>query len=146
MKKLITSTILSGTLASSLFAGNAGCGLGYVIFNGDASTTATQMLQATTNHMTSTQFLGMTSGTSGCSKASSFVDNDTQKFVDDNMDKLALDISKGHGESLDTLAILLKIEDKKKFSSTLQANFDKLFVNEDITSSELINNIFKITA
>lgn len=144
MKKLVASSILAGMVSTSALAGgNTGCGLGEVVL-GEPKGIIPQIFKFTTNHLTSSQFLGLTFGTSGCSKASGLVNNDTHKFVDDNMDKLALDISRGSGESLSTLAILLKIEDKELFASKLQSNFDKLYTSEDITSSELIENIFKI--
>lgn len=146
MKKLVVSGLLAGVVATSSFgAGNTGCGLGYQLF-GEQKGIVTQIVTGTTNMSTFTQWFGITSGTSGCSKASGLVNNDTHKFVDDNMDKLALDISKGNGESLETLATLLKVEDKEKFATKLQENFDKLFTSEEITSGELIENIFKITA
>ena len=147
MKKVIVSGILAGSITTSAFAagGNTGCGLGQVIM-GEPKGIITQVLKFTSNHATSSQFLGITFGTSGCSKATSIVDNDTHKFVDDNMDRLALDISKGQGESLDTLALLLRVENKKEFAVKLQTNFDKIYTSENITSSEVIDNIFKITA
>ena len=146
MRKLVVSGLLAGVISTSSFgAGNVGCGLGYQIF-GEPKGIIPQLFVFTTNGTFSSQFFGITSGTSGCSKASGLVNNDTHKFVDDNMDKLALDISKGNGESLDTLAVLLNVQDKEKFSSKLQNNFDKLFTSEDITSNQLIENIFKVTA
>ncbi len=146
MKKLVISGLLAGVVATSSFgAGNVGCGLGYQIF-GEPKGILSQIFVATTNGSSSNQFFGITSGTSGCSKASGLVDNDTHKFVNDNMDKLALDISQGSGESLETLAVLLKVEDKEAFTLKLQNNFDAVFTSENITSSELIENIFKVTA
>ena len=145
MKKLVMTGLLTGVIATSSFGANTGCGLGYQLF-GEQKGIVSQILTGTTNMSSFTQWFGITSGTSGCSKASGLVNNDTHKFVDDNMDKLALDISKGSGESLNTLAVLLKVEDKEAFSLKLQENFDKLFTSEDITSGQLIENIFKVTA
>lgn len=146
MKKLIASSLLAGVISSSAFgAGNVGCGLGYQIF-GDPKGILPQLFVLTTNGSFSSMFFGITSGTSGCSKASGLVNNDTHKFVDDNMDKLALDISRGSGESLETLATLLNVTDKNAFATVLQTNFDKIFTSENVTSGEVINNIFKVAA
>ena len=73
-----------------------------------------------------------------------FVNNETIKFVNDNMDKLALDISAGQGETLETLATLLKVEDKAAFSATLQANFDKIYTDEAVTSANVLDTIAKV--
>lgn len=146
MKKslLIGAAIL--TLSSSAFAAkNTGCGLGYAALSGDSDSLLGQILQITTNQSTSSQAFGITSGTSGCSQPKSlFVSNEVHEFVNDNMDKLALDISSGQGETLNTLATLLKVEDKSSFSAKLQANFDKIYTSENITSANVIDNIVKI--
>ncbi len=145
MKKSLVIGAALLTLSSSAFAKNTGCGLGWAVFGGDAKSTLGQILQITTNHATSSQAFGITSGTSGCSQPSAmFVNNDTIKFVNDNMDELALDISAGQGERLDTLAILLKVEDKDAFNAKLQANFEKIYTSENVTSAELIDNIVKV--
>ena len=145
MKKTLVIGAALLTLSSSAFAKNTGCGLGWAVFGGDASSTLGQIFQITTNHLTSSQAFGITSGTSGCSQPRSmFVSNETMKFVNDNMDKLALDISSGQGETLETLATLLKIEDKAAFSATLQANFENIYTSENVTSANVLDNIAKV--
>ena len=145
MKKTLVIGAALLTLSSTAFAKNTGCGLGWAVFGGDSKSTIGQIFQITTNHATSSQAFGITSGTSGCSQPRSlFVNNETIKFVNDNMDKLALDISSGQGETLDTLAVLLKVEDKATFSSALQANFDKIYTSENITSADVLDNIAKV--
>lgn len=146
MKKLLLSSLATITLSTAAFSSsNIGCGLGYVALGGDSKSLVGQLFQMTTNHATSSQAFGITSGTSGCSQPSNiFVSNETHIFVNENMDKLALNISAGQGETLDTLATLLKIEDKATFNAKLQTNFDKIYTSENVTSSEVIDNIIKI--
>ena len=145
MKKSLVIGAALLTLSSTAFAKNTGCGLGWAVFGGDAKSTAGQLFQITTNHATSSQAFGITSGTSGCSQPSAaFVNNDAIKFVNDNMDKLALDISAGQGETLNTLAILLKVEDKDTFSASLQENFEKIYTSENVSSAQIIDNIVKV--
>jgi hypothetical protein len=67
-----------------------------------------------------------------------------EKFVADNMDALAMDIAAGNGENLDTLASMMKVEDKKAFSSRLKANFSKIYSSSDVTSAEVIDSIAAI--
>lgn len=145
MKKSIIIGAALLTLSSTAFAKNTGCGLGWAVFGGDSKSALGQILQITTNHATSSQAFGITSGTSGCRQPSAmFVNNETHKFVNDNMDKLALDISVGQGETLNTLATLLKVEDKSSFNAKLQANFEKIYTNENVTSADVIDNIIKV--
>lgn len=146
MKKIITSFAAAAVLSSSAFAsGNTGCGLGWAVFGGDSKSAMGQILQLTTNHITSSQAFGITSGTSGCKQPSNmFANNETIRFVNDNMDKLALDISAGQGETLETLAVMLNVQDSTSFNTTLQANFDKIYTSENVSSADVIDNIIKV--
>ena len=63
------------------------------------------------------------------------------RYVSDNMDALAIEISCGNGETLETLSHLLKIEDKEKFYKKLQKAFTKIYDDKDVTSSEVYHRI-----
>ncbi len=67
-----------------------------------------------------------------------------EQFASSNSDQLAKDIAAGHGEMLDTLATLMKVEDKAIFSAKLQANYSTIYTSKDITSTEVLNNISQI--
>lgn len=122
---------------------NTGCGLGAeVIKNQD--TTLMQVFAATTNSTSGNQTFGITSGTLGCDKPASFVSNETHKFVAQNMDSLATEIAMGQGEKLDTLAVLMDIEDKSAFATKLQQNFTSIYTDSDVTSAQVIDNILTI--
>ncbi len=146
MRKLIISCAAAAVVSTSAFsASNVGCGLGWAMFQGDSKSAFGQLFQITTNQSTSSQAFGITSGTSGCRQPSNmFASEETHKFVNDNMDKLALDISAGQGETLDTLATLLKVEDKASFNAKLQTNFEKIYTSENITSADIIDNIINV--
>ncbi len=62
------------------------------------------------------------------------------QFMDDNLDMVARDAARGEGESLESLAELLGIEeaDKGHFYSTTQRNFSTLFPSEDVTSRDVL--------
>ena len=144
MKKILSALTILG-LSCSLYANNTntGCGLGSIVIKNQNSSVL-QALAATTNGTSGNQTFGITSGTSNCDKPSNFVSNDKlNKFVSENMDELAMDISAGQGETLTTVAKLMNVEDTKAFSSKLQANFTNIYTSENVTSANVIDSIAK---
>ncbi len=143
MKKIIGLIAAVGLTASVYANDNTGCGLGSILIKNQNST-VTQALAATTNGTSGNQTFGISSGTSNCSKPNNFVSNDKlNKFVTDNMDELALDISAGKGETLSTVAKLMNVEDTSAFSAKLQANFSNIYTNENVTSAAVIDSLAK---
>ena len=145
MKKILTIAAITALTATTTFANsNTGCGLGsQVIKNQDS--TLMQIFAATTNGTSGNQTFGITSGTSGCAKPAKFVSNDkANEFVANNMDVLALDISNGQGEALTTLATLLNVSNTEEFNTVLQANFDKIYTSEKVSSADVIDNIISL--
>ncbi|HHH19315.1 MAG TPA: DUF3015 domain-containing protein [Campylobacterales bacterium] len=146
MKKLLLITSITAAITTTTFADNVGCGLGSEIIK-DKSSVLMQILAATTNGTSGSQTFGITSGTSGCTKPAKIVSNDkATKFVEENMDTLAMDISNGQGESIDTLATLLKVEDKEAFTAKLQKNFDSIYTSTDVSSAQVIENIMTVAS
>ena len=154
MKKLIVSITAAAVLSSVAMAGildsesqgrndQTGCGLGSVIIaNGD--TALMLAFQATTNGTSGNQTFGITSGTSGCKKTK-FVSNErAEEFVASNMDQLAKEVAMGHGESLDTLAELLEVEDKDAFASALQSNYNSIYTSQNVEMADVLDNIATI--
>jgi len=134
MKKLLVSLAAVAALATVVSASSnsqTGCGLGAVIIKDDSSAVLLA-LQATTNGTSGNQTFGITSGTLGCKKT---------KFVASNMDILEKEIAIGHGESLDTLGELLKVEDKVAFNAELQANYNKIYSSESVKMADVLDNI-----
>lgn len=132
-------------LAGTVYAGrtNTGCGLGSIIFEGKEGLLS-QICAATFNGSFGNQTFGITSGTLECEKAPNFVANEKlNNFVGDNMDNLAMDISKGGGEYLTTLAVLMDVpmEQRAGLYSTLQANFAKIYTSSDVTQVDVLRNI-----
>ena len=143
MKKII-SLIAAIGLTTVVYANeNTGCGLGSLIIK-NQNTVALQVLAATINATSGTQTFGITSGTSDCSKPNNYVSNDKlNKFVSENMDELAMDISSGKGETLETVAKLMNVENSAEFSAKLQANFSNIYTSENVTSATVIDSIAK---
>ncbi len=129
---------VSLALSTSVFATKVGPGLGYVIL-GDKSGPGMDLLAATTNGCCFTQCFAITFGTSGYKGGLVGMDA-TEKFVGDNMDALAVDIAKGEGEYVDTLAAMLEVSDTVAFKSTLQDNFDNIFT-ADSSAKEVSEKI-----
>ena len=143
MKKII-SLIAAIGLTTAVYANeNTGCGLGSMIIKNQNSTML-QAIAATTNGTSGNQTFGITSGTSNCNKPNNFVSSDKlNKFVEDNMDELALDISAGKGETLETVAKLMNVENNSEFSAKLQANFSNIYSSQNVTSANVIDSIAK---
>ena len=143
MKKII-SLIAAIGLTTGVYANEkTGCGLGSLIIQ-NQNTVALQVLAATTNGTSGNQTFGITSGTSNCAKPNNYVSNDKlNKFVSENMDELAMDISAGKGETLETVAKLMNVENNAAFSAKLQANFSNIYTSENVTSATVIDSIAK---
>lgn len=146
MKKLIVSIAAVAALSSAAFAGvnsQTGCGLGSMIIKDDSSAILLA-LQATTNGTSANQTFGITSGTSGCKKTKLVMNERAEEFVASNMDQLAKEIATGHGESVDTLAELLSVDDKEAFASTLQSNYNSIYTSKNVEMADVLDNIATI--
>lgn len=143
MKKVLVSVAAVIALATVGMANvneQTGCGLGSMIIKDDSSAVMLA-LQATTNGTSANQTFGITSGTSGCKKTKLVMNERAQEFVASNMDQLATEIAKGHGESVDTLAELLHVENKAEFASALQANYNKIYASKNAKMADVLDNI-----
>jgi opacity protein-like surface antigen len=142
MKKLLVSLAAVAALSTAAFAANSqtGCGLGTMVIK-KADSAIMYALQATTNGTSGNQTFGITSGTSGCKKAKFVMNERAAEFVASNMDTLAKEISVGHGESVDTLAELLNVEDKAVFASALQANYNNIYASQSVEMADVLDNI-----
>ncbi len=138
MKKLIAGALLMG--ASTLAFAQPGCGVGAMIWKGQSGI-APHVLAATTNGIAGNQTFGMTTGTLGCQTNESV--QSMAMYMDSNIDKVARDMSRGNGENLDTLAVLLGVDeaDRDSFRKILQDNFATIFPSSETTSGEAVDAI-----
>ncbi|MDA8168484.1 MAG: DUF3015 family protein [Nitrospiraceae bacterium] len=153
MKRLVLSFITVLALLGFTTAGfaeniheNVGCGLGTMLLEKSKDSILIEILAATTNATLGNQTFGISSGTLGCRQPARWASNELNQFVAANMDSLAKDIAAGKGESLDTLAELMKIPSggRAAFYSKLQANFAKIFTSENVQSADVIDNIVSV--
>lgn len=135
---LVQLTALS---VSQLYAGNygmAGCGLGSQIpaWKNDIG----QVLAATTNVATSSQTLGITSGTSNCTNDGVVRSEKAQKlFVHYNYPTLILDFSRGEGERLQALATLMGCPlHSKELGLVTKSQLSQILTSGTKTDSDLI--------
>jgi len=150
MKRIICTTLLAGLLPMSAFAvDNVGtCGWGSKLFDGQKGVVP-QVLAVTTNGTSGNQTFGITSGTSGCTQEGVVKSNwRTAAYIDSNMNKLARDMSRGEGESLDSLAQVAGVsaKDTLAFKGLVKANFDKIFASADVSSQSVVANLHSVVA
>ncbi len=145
MKKM---TLAIGLLASPIVSMGAetgpGCGWGSILMDGQKGV-APNVLAATTNGTFGNQTFGLTSGTAGCD-SNQTIQRAAADFLNDNMEKVARDMSTGQGESLDTLANLMGIEvqDKAKFFSVTHDNFSMIFSSDSVSSVDVMTSIQEV--
>jgi hypothetical protein len=141
MKKILTGLLL--VAASNIAFANPGCGAGSMVFKGQTGL-APHVLAATTNGTFGNQTFAMTTGTLGCNVNSS-ISVAAATFVDQNLDQIAADMSRGEGEHLNALMLLLKVEDADRahFKAVMQNHFSAIISSEKVTSSEALAQLEK---
>ncbi len=151
MKKVLIAICAAGLMLAGATAalaqpyGQAGCGLGSVIFGSEPG--GVQIFAATTNGTFGNQTFGITTGTLNCGDPIwAYSQNEVKKFVVHNMDALALDIAMGNGETLDAFAELMQVpvEQRSEFAGMLQANFDQVFTSDDVVMADVIDNVVTV--
>ncbi|MCU7875175.1 MAG: DUF3015 domain-containing protein [Candidatus Thiodiazotropha sp. (ex Lucinoma borealis)] len=136
--------LLTTPMASMGAETGPGCGWGSMLMDGKNGLPS-NVLAATTNGTFGNQTFGMTSGTAGCD-SNQTIQKAAADFLNDNMEKVARDMSKGQGESLETLANLLGIQeqDKSTFFSVSQANFSTIFSSDSISSTQVMTSLHEV--
>jgi hypothetical protein len=124
-------------------ASSAGCGVGTILFEGQQGV-APQVLAVTTNGTFGNQTFGISSGTLGCTQ-DGVVRPPTavRMLLMSSLDNLATDVAQGEGETLDSLAQAMAIQDPDRavFLAALQENFTRIFPSENVTADEVFTSI-----
>lgn len=136
-------------IPASAWAGNVGeCGWGSKLFDGQKGI-APQVLAVTTNGTSGNQTFAITTGTSGCTQSGVVRSSwKTAMYLDSNMEKVARDMSVGQGESLESLASLMGVEEQDKglFFQTMKENFSVIFSSENVTSKQVVVSLRGVVA
>ena len=103
------------------------------------------IMQSKSSHQSTRQSNAMTRN-SATSKRNHAAADKAQlvEFASVNSDQLAKEIAAGNGETVYTLATLLKVENKALFVSKLQDNYVNIYTSSDVNPSDVLNNISKI--
>lgn len=147
--KLVIAALLSLSPVVAMAApNNVGCGVGTIIFEGQSGV-APQVLAVTTNGTLGNQTFGISSGTLGCAR-DGVVANPVKvsMFLDTNLDKLAYDMAVGKGETLESLANLIGVDDAHKaaFYETTKAHFAEIVPSEHANTQDVIAALNRVLA
>lgn len=147
MVVVVTGLFSTGAMAAG--ENNVGsCGWGSKVFEGQSGIFP-QVFAATTNGSTGNQTFGVTSGTSGCTQDGVVKSTwKTAMFIDGNREKLAHDMSSGSGESLESLAKLIGVQDQHKaaFFQATKENFAKIFSSDNATTDQVLVSLKQVLA
>jgi hypothetical protein len=149
--KLALATLLAVAPLAAMAAGenNIGsCGWGSKVMQGQRGI-APQVLGATTNGTSGNQTFGISFGTSGCTQDGAVTSTwKTVMFIDGNKEKLAQDMSKGNGESLQSLAQLMGVKDADKaaFYRATKENFAQIFGSDTASTVEIAAGLKQVLA
>ena len=148
MKKIYLASLLGGAMLLSAPASahdSTGCGLGSMAWKGNSGP-GPQILAVTTNSLFGNQTFGISSGTSGCDPQGR-ITGGTQKmvynFIENNIEQYALDVARGEGETLATLAGMLNMDEATLAEKTKQ-NFAVLFPTQDADALHVTLKLFEI--
>jgi Protein of unknown function (DUF3015) len=155
MRTLVVPMVLALALATPAAlaqegetANSTGCGLGTIVFEGQKGI-APQILAVTTNGTSGNQTFGISSGTLGCTQEGVVrPPTKVRMLLMSSLDNLAVDVARGDGETLASLASLLSVEgqDRPRFFSALQNNFVRIFPNENVTAEEVLVSMNAVLA
>jgi len=149
--KLALATMIAVAPLAAMAAGenNIGsCGWGSKVMQGQRGI-APQVLGATTNGTSGNQTFAISSGTSGCTQDGAVSSTwKTAMFIDGNKEKLAQDMSKGSGESLQSLAQLIGVKDADKaaFYRATKENFAQIFGSESASAEQIATGLKQVLA
>lgn len=127
---------------------NTGCGLGTQAFSGKTGKVY-EVMAVTTNGTSGNQTFAISTGTLGCSDNGVIAaSSQVTAFTGSNIDKLARDAARGDGESLESLAALIGIEeqDRPAFYKLSQQNFATIFPSENVKAGEVIKTWYGVIA
>ncbi|MFZ4713502.1 MAG: DUF3015 family protein [Bacteriovoracaceae bacterium] len=141
--KLVLLTLITSAFTHAAFADSSvGCGLGSLVFKDNSLVSST--LRVTTNHMFLTQYLGVTSGTSGCTRHSIVMNEKAHiHFAEVNLDQLSKEMASGEGQYLNAFAFTLGCKNglSKDLGAVAKAHYDQIFPNENVNANDMLKNL-----
>jgi hypothetical protein len=118
---------------------SSGCGLGWQVAN--KNSLVSSFTRSAVN-ATFSNTIGMTLGTSGCSRHS-IVQKDSEviHYAEANFFELQKEMAEGQGLHLLTLQTLMGCESDTSFSSTVKNNYSNVFNGPETTPYEMMSNL-----
>lgn len=124
------------------------CGWGSKVWDGQAGLAA-KVLAVTTNGTFGNQTFAITSGTSGCTQDGTVKSNwKLSSFVEDNKSKLARDLSRGSGETLEAVVQLIGVseQDKAAFVQSTRDNMARIFPSAESSTQDILAGLRQVLA
>jgi hypothetical protein len=145
MKRYLFAVVGALLMASPAFAagyGDAGCGLGSLIFGDQKG--PVQILAATTNGTFYSQAFGISTGTSNCDAQDWVLNEQDQKaYAEANFSSLTKAMATGEGEQLTAFATVLGCPTAvaPEFARYTQTNYEVIFASDATTSVEMLRAV-----
>ena len=142
---LLSALLIAAPLSAAKADNDIGCGIGTEIFKGQAGAPQ-KILASTTNGLFGAQSISITFGLLNCGSWNDTITANahTRHFAASSLDDLARDAALGGGETLDTLAALLDVEDRSAFAKFAQSHYDELFPTDRVTSDEMLVSLDRL--
>lgn len=156
MKRIsLSAVVVAAAMAALPIASHAGgdddvgsCGWGSKAWEGQAGL-APKVLAVTTNGTSGNQTFAITSGTSGCTQDGTVKSNwKLSSFIEDNKSKLARDMSRGSGETLEAVVQLIGVseQDKAAFVQSARDNMARIFPSTDASTKDILAGLREVLA
>lgn len=148
MKKVIIAAALlsSSALVHADAAGGPGCGWGNMLFKGQSGLPF-HLLATIVNGTSGNATFGMTTGTNGCSTSGSLTYSGKSLLAMNGvLEEVAQDMAVGQGEALTALSVSMgvPVEERAHFNAVMHENFAVIFTSEEVTASDVANNIASV--
>lgn len=148
MKKFVALAILAAGSSMAMADQDTGCGLGTMVWAGQSGVVP-KILAVTTNGTSANQLFGITTGTLGCQSDGVITSRaKLSMYMGNSSERLARDMSVGHGESLNVLADLMGVKsaDKAAFFQAAKDNFGKIYAPENQTAGQVLSALRDVMA
>lgn len=153
-KRLLVGLVLAAPLIAQAAApqsstsrgdGAGGCGWGSLLFDGNSGVGA-HIFAMTTNGSFGNATFGMSSGTLGCDPSQPIRYKGGRVYISANMTKLAEDIARGEGETLDGLSEVMGVAeaDRPAFNTLAKDHFDVLYPSDSVTSDQVMDKLLAL--
>lgn len=139
MNKLLLACafLFSGSVLAQTI-GPAGCGLGNMALGGSEH----QIFASTTNGISGNQTFGITSGTSNCVDGSGTAR--LEAFIEGNRVALETEAARGEGETVESLAQILKCPSTDKVGAVLKSSYTEIFSTPNASASEVGGKVMEV--